>query len=37
MAPRMIYTGIRVKEIEESIRFYTDILGMHLVERKKTP
>ncbi len=37
MVPRMIYTGIRVKDMEESIKFYADILGMQLVERKKTP
>jgi lactoylglutathione lyase len=37
MVPRMVYTGIRVKNIEESIKFYADILGMQLVERKKTP
>jgi len=37
MVPRMIYTGIRVKRMEESIKFYTDVLGMQLVERKQTP
>jgi lactoylglutathione lyase len=37
MVPRMIYTGIRVKNMKESIKFYTGILGMQLVERKKTP
>jgi lactoylglutathione lyase len=35
--PRLIYTGIRVKDMDESIRFYCDILGMHLVKRDKTP
>jgi lactoylglutathione lyase len=29
---RMIYSGIRVKNIEESLRFYTEILGMQVVE-----
>jgi lactoylglutathione lyase len=29
---RMIYTGIRVKEIEDSLRFYTEIFGMQVVE-----
>ena len=29
---RMTYTGIRVKNIEESLRFYTEILGMQVVE-----
>jgi lactoylglutathione lyase len=30
---RFIYTGIRVKDMEESIRFYTEILGMAIVDR----
>jgi lactoylglutathione lyase len=29
---RFIYTGIRVKDIEESLRFYTEILGMVIQE-----
>ena len=29
---RMTYTGIRVKNIEDSLRFYTEILGMQVVE-----
>jgi catechol 2,3-dioxygenase-like lactoylglutathione lyase family enzyme len=33
----MIYTGIRVKDMDESIRFYTEVLGMRLVERKMAP
>ena len=34
----MIYTGIRVKNMDQSIAFYTEILGMKLVEeREKTP
>jgi len=38
MPPRMIYTGIRVKDMDQSIAFYTEILGMKLVEeRQKTP
>ena len=38
MLPRMIYTGIRVKDMGQSIAFYTEILGMKLVEeREKTP
>ena len=36
MHPRLIYTGIRVKDIDESIRFYCDVLGMRLVKREKT-
>lgn len=37
MIPRMIYTGIRVKSMEDSIRFYAEVLGMQLLERKETP
>ncbi len=37
MPPRMIYTGIRVKNMDQSIVFYTEILGMRLVERERTP
>jgi len=29
---RFIYTGIRVKDMEESVRFYTEVLGMVIVE-----
>ena len=29
---RMTYTGIRVKDMEESLRFYTEILGMQAIE-----
>ncbi|HTP54888.1 MAG TPA: VOC family protein [Thermoplasmata archaeon] len=29
---RMTYTGIRVKNMEESLHFYTEILGMQVVE-----
>ena len=37
MVPRMIYTGIRVKDMGESIRFYTEVLGMELKEREAAP
>jgi lactoylglutathione lyase len=33
----MKYTGIRVKNMDESIRFYAEILGMKLLEREQTP
>ena len=33
---RFVYTGIRVSDMDESIRFYTQVLGMTLVERTKT-
>ena len=29
---RLTYFGIRVKNMEESIRFYTEVLGMRVVE-----
>lgn len=29
---RLTYSGIRVKNMEESIRFYTEVLGMRVVE-----
>ncbi len=30
-----IYTGIRVKDLEESLRFYTELLGMRVIGREK--
>ncbi len=33
---RFLYTGIRVKDMDESVRFYTEVLGMRLVERMAT-
>jgi len=35
MPPRMIYTGIRVKNMDQSLAFYTEILGMKLVEKRE--
>ena len=32
MAVRFAYTGIRVENMSESIRFYTEILGMQIVQ-----
>jgi len=32
MGLRMTYTGLRVKDLESSLRFYTEILGMTVVE-----
>ena len=38
MPPRMIYAGIRVRNMEQSLAFYTKVLGMELVEkRQETP
>jgi lactoylglutathione lyase len=31
-----VYTGIRVRDLDESIRFYTQVLEMTLVERMTT-
>jgi lactoylglutathione lyase len=31
-----VYTGIRVRDLDESIRFYTQVLEMTLVERMMT-
>ena len=33
----MIYTGIRVKNMDESIKFYSEILGMKLIGRELAP
>jgi len=30
---RFSYTGIRVRDLDESIRFYTEVLGMQVVEQ----
>lgn len=32
MALRLRYFGIRVKDIEESVRFYSEVLGMKVIE-----
>ena len=32
---RFIYTGIRVKNMDESIRFYTEFLGMEIAEKRE--
>jgi lactoylglutathione lyase len=32
MAPRFAYAGIRVQNMAESIRFYTEVLGMQIVQ-----
>jgi lactoylglutathione lyase len=32
MQLRMTYTGIRVKDMVDSVRFYTEVLGMQVVE-----
>ncbi len=32
---RFIYTGIRVKNMDESIKFYTQVLGMEIAEKRQ--
>jgi lactoylglutathione lyase len=34
---KLLHTRMRVSDIEETIRFYTDILGLTVVERKTSP
>jgi lactoylglutathione lyase len=35
MKARLIYTGIRVKDLEKSVEFYTKVLGMKVTGRTK--
>ena len=35
MEAKLIYTGIRVKDMEKSIEFYTKVLGMRVTGRTK--
>jgi len=35
MSFRFIYTGIRVKNMDESIRFYNEVLGMKIAEKRE--
>ncbi|MEM0075012.1 MAG: VOC family protein [Conexivisphaerales archaeon] len=35
MKTKFQYTGIRVKNLDESIKFYTELLGMKLLSRKR--
>ena len=35
MKSKLIYTGIRVKDLDDSIKFYTDVLGMKELRRSK--
>ncbi len=32
---RFIYTGIRVKNMDESIKFYAEVLGMEVAEKRQ--
>ncbi len=33
MKTKFIYTGIRVRDLEKSVRFYTGVLGMKVLDR----
>ena len=35
MGFRFIYTGIRVKDMDESIRFYAEVMGMEVAEKRE--
>jgi len=35
MKTKFIYVGIRVKDLDESIKFYTEVLGMMLTSRQR--
>jgi lactoylglutathione lyase len=37
MIKKLLHTRMRVNDIEETIRFYRDILGLKVVERKRSP
>ena len=37
MKAKLLYTGIRVKNMDESVRFYTKVLGMKEVGRSTIP
>jgi lactoylglutathione lyase len=34
---RILHTMIRVGDLEKSLKFYTDVLGMHVLRRKDYP
>jgi len=34
---KLLHTRMRVNDIEETLRFYRDILGLKVVERKRSP
>ena len=34
MKPKFSYTGIRVKNLDESVKFYTRFLAMRLADRR---
>lgn len=34
---KLLHTRMRVSDMEQTIRFYTDVLGLEVVERKTSP
>jgi lactoylglutathione lyase len=34
---KLLHTRMRVSDIDQTIRFYTDVLGLEVVERKTSP
>ena len=34
---KLLHTRMRVNDMEETIRFYVDVLGLEVVERKRSP
>jgi lactoylglutathione lyase len=37
MIKKLLHTRMRVSDLEETIKFYTDILGLKVVERHQSP
>jgi len=37
MIKKLLHTRMRVNNMEETLRFYRDILGLEVVERKRSP
>jgi lactoylglutathione lyase len=37
MIKKLLHTRMRVNDMEETIRFYRDVLGLKVVERKRSP
>jgi lactoylglutathione lyase len=37
MIKKLLHTRMRVNDMEETIRFYRDILGLEVAERKRSP
>jgi lactoylglutathione lyase len=37
MIKRLLHTRMRVTDLEDSIRFYTEVLGLRVVERHQSP